>query len=337
MSALDAKSVRKTSVDCSEREKKQRQKAHKSVVKNELEFPRAYYVSNSGSMEIEKSRLNNTYSENQGDFEREFQDNKGTLSDWLNPKHPYFREVFKANWKTAYTKSQRKKFIQLDKNRINATHIHTVDFPFQVNSDDHCETSPKAYADISVVLQLLCCLKRITKEQLKIYDPYYCNGAVIQHLAELGYQNVYNRCEDFYDMIKEGKVPEHDVLVTNPPYSEYHLEKLLEFSNTNERPCLLLMPSFVVGKSFFKHLKGYQYICPRKRYVYWTPKGLRGKEKKQNHSSSLGMRTSPFPSIWYINLFQYSDSVDLVEQCSGLCEQIVVARNDSEIPRSMLE
>ena len=33
---------------------------------------------------------------------------------------------------------------------------------------------------------------------------------------------------------------------------------------------------------------------------YWTPKGLRGKNKTQNHASSRGFRTSPFLSFWFV-------------------------------------
>ena len=35
-------------------------------------------------------------------------------------------------------------------------------------------------------------------EELRIYDPYYCNGAVVHHLGALGFRHVYNRNEDFY-------------------------------------------------------------------------------------------------------------------------------------------
>lgn len=54
---------------------------------------------------------------------------------------------------------------------------------------------------------------------LRIYDPFYCEGAVIRHLSSLGFKNVYNRCEDFYAVAAAGKTPEFDVVVTNPPFS----------------------------------------------------------------------------------------------------------------------
>ena len=37
------------------------------------------------------------------------------------------------------------------------------------------------------------------------------------HLRNLGFASVINPCEDFYKVIADGRVPLHDVLVTNPP------------------------------------------------------------------------------------------------------------------------
>jgi hypothetical protein len=32
-----------------------------------------------------------------------------------------------------------------------------------------------------------------TKAALRVYDPYFCEGRMVQHLAKLGYESVYNR------------------------------------------------------------------------------------------------------------------------------------------------
>jgi hypothetical protein len=42
------------------------------------------------------------------------------------------------------------------------------------------------------------------------------------------------------------------------------------------------------------------FVCPLKRYNYWTPKAMRVGDKVLAHSSALGTRTSPFLSFWYI-------------------------------------
>jgi hypothetical protein len=68
-------------------------------------------------------------------------------------------------------------------------------------------------------------------EQLRIYDPYYCKGRVCQLLGELGCNadRVINENRDFYADIAAGTTPEHDILLTNPPYSGEHKTKLLEY------------------------------------------------------------------------------------------------------------
>ena len=108
---------------------------------------------------------------------------------------------------------------------------------FMSDPRDHCETSQAAYEHVAPVLQLLvrshpnACLactgiatavcgctpsvramlqaERLGKprEDLLIYDPYYCAGGVANHLAEEGFTNVYNRNEDFYAVVSSGRVP----------------------------------------------------------------------------------------------------------------------------------
>ena len=36
--------------------------------------------------------------------------------------------------------------------------------------------------------------------------------------------------EDFYQVIEEDKVPQFDVLITNPPYSGEHPKRIIEFA-----------------------------------------------------------------------------------------------------------
>jgi hypothetical protein len=103
-----------------------------------------------------------------------------------------------------------------------------------------------------------------------------------------------------------GTVPEHDVVVTNPPYSEDHVARALKFCAYNlaahGRPWLMLLPNYVYAKDYFRPAlqegarEGVEaraagvkasisaagcsaadaantfYLAPRKRYYYWTPK-----------------------------------------------------------------
>jgi methylase of polypeptide subunit release factors len=65
------------------------------------------------------------------------------------------------------------------------------------------------------------------KPQPRIYDPYYCAGAVVDRLKSLGFHDVYNRNEDCYKVWKERKEPSYDMIVTNPPFSGEPKEKCL--------------------------------------------------------------------------------------------------------------
>ena len=91
--------------------------------------------------------------------------------------------------------------------------------------------------------------------ELVIYDPYYCAGGTKRSFATLGFKNVINPNEDFYDVLARDAVPTHDVLITNPPYSADHVERCLTFAAENlekhARPYFLLLPSYVVNKPYY--------------------------------------------------------------------------------------
>ena len=183
---------------------------------------------------------------------------------------------------------------------------------FIADQQDHCETAPEAYADVSFLLKATASALNIPQPQLKIYDPYYCNGAVKNHLAALGFDTVYNANEDFYQVLESGQLPDFDVIVTNPPYSGDHPLHLLRFCISSGKPWLALMPNWVYMKPYFDHTvrgmeRGLVFVAPRKRYHYWTPRGRRvdvasGGSKAKSHghtNASLGIRTSPFVSFWF--------------------------------------
>ena len=43
-------------------------------------------------------------------------------------------------------------------------------------------------------------------------------------------------------------MPKYDILITNPPYSEDHKEKILEFCSVLTKPWFLLLPNYVANK-----------------------------------------------------------------------------------------
>ena len=61
---------------------------------------------------------------------------------------------------------------------------------FEVDYNDHFETPPIAYSDIVPMLKELATSLGKLPEDLIIYDPYYCQGAMVRILAELGFTKV---------------------------------------------------------------------------------------------------------------------------------------------------
>jgi len=245
-----------------------------------------------------------------------------SLADRLNPNRPSFDAQLKANWKTM-SKKQRKRIIKEDKIAIAALKSRGTSqpLPFTAEEDDHCESSPIAYTHIAPILQLIA--NRLDKKpcDLLIYDPYYCAGNMVDHLNKLGYNNVYNKCEDFYDVISKNQIPKHDVILTNPPYSGDHFHKLLTFLQNNNKPALLLLPEhFSKNKSTLYKPDNFCFLTPPERYHYWTPEGMRhpkqkdgsSKKRKQHCNLVLGSRNSPFASHWFISLEPIMSNDELV-------------------------
>lgn len=202
-------------------------------------------------------------------------------------------------------------------------------FPFPTEPDDHCESPLLAYNHVVAILKLLC--QGQQPEKSTIYDPYYCNGAVVRNLNQLGFPNVYNVKQDCYAAWQKQELPSFDILLTNPPYSVdhvssarrtkpcgyiprrvpyakkptlfavYQIEKLMKFVTSSyfgNRPWMLLLPNWVHKKDYYveatKKIRPF-YLVPRKRYVYEPPKEFRQAKKSDVHKKS-----SPFVSMWYI-------------------------------------
>lgn len=201
-------------------------------------------------------------------------------------------------------------------------------FPYPVDPDDHCETPVDAYAHVASLL-------RQFPPSSQIYDPYYCDGAVVRRLASLGFPNVSNSKVDCYaQWASPAGTPRHDVFLTNPPYSGDHIEKLMRQlcpsprPQPGERPWFLLMPQFVHKKDFYIKLCGERtpfYLVPKKRYVYLPPDGLREKKK-----SGTEKKSSPFVSMWFI----WGGSKAKNDELMKAWERMERSKGDCELARS---
>ncbi len=91
---------------------------------------------------------------------------------------------------------------------------------------------------------------------------------------------------------------QYDVLVTNPPYSGDHMERLVAFLAARKQPFAILVPNFVVKKPYHKTLLEPLrpfFLVPRARYIYLPPKGAREKKASDTHK-----KTSPFVTLWHV-------------------------------------
>jgi hypothetical protein len=131
----------------------------------------------------------------------------------------------------------------------------SLSFPYETEYADHFETPLQAYKDVAPLWDAL----RPDRRRHRIYDPYYCNGRTQRLLRdELGFPQVIHARRDFYEDISKDKVPPHDTLVSNPPYSDNHKERCLDFcfqqlqTATCRRPFFLLLPNYVAARDYYR-------------------------------------------------------------------------------------
>jgi hypothetical protein len=178
---------------------------------------------------------------------------------------------------------------------IEAEGMAVVPVFADAEADDHCETPLEAYEDVAVFLDALCGQLGRTRATLRVYDPYYCAGGVVERLGSLGFARVVNVPQDCY---ATWHAQQYDVLVTNPPYSGSHIERLVSFLAARRLPFAVLVPNFVVKKPFHRTLLEPLrpfYLVPRIRYVYLPPRGARDKRASDTHK-----KTAPFVTQWHV-------------------------------------
>jgi len=139
-------------------------------------------------------------------------------------------------------------------------------------------------------------------------------------------------------MIENGSVPEYDILVTNPPYSADHMERLLHFCHASQKPFFLLLPNYVYTKPYYNTGLDQSaadrpfYLVPLVRYWYWPPQWAaaegtsRGREK-----------TSPFLSFWYCGVPTHREQ--LIKWWGGQPQQyrhgLRLAINEATLPKDV--
>ena len=173
---------------------------------------------------------------------------------------------------------------------------------FETNHLDHCETPREAYEHIKPYLLELAKKLNIPDpdRNMILWDPYYCDGSAKRHLNDIGFHNVIHENRDFYATIATEKtIPKHHVLITNPPYSDDHIDRLLTYvSRYPERPFCLLMPNWVARKRNYQSLLTlpHFFLSPLQPYTYQMPQWI---QEKPEHVPD-DRTTTPYLSSWYL-------------------------------------
>ena len=197
----------------------------------------------------------------------------------------------------------------------NSTSIawRASNLPFATNYNDHFETPLQAYLDIKPVIDWLSMLQVSTTDEtnLRLYDPYYCNGRTVKQLNDLGYDNIVHEKRDFYLDISNNTVPGHDIFITNPPFSDSHKARCLGYcfkklrqtngshgvESNKKIPFLLLMPAYVAAKQYYRDFLSKE-LDSADDIVYLVPSTT----YKYDHPENTGKDYCPFESLWFFGI-----------------------------------
>ena len=196
-------------------------------------------------------------------------------------------------------------------------------YPYETEYADHFETPLRAFADIAPLLERLGG-PQSARAQVRVLDPYHCEGAAQSRLRSLGFKRARNPREDFYksDLYRafeeEGEgaafrgraAASYDVLVTNPPYSSTHKERILALALASGRPWCLLLPAYVAEKAYYTTLTEAAaarpfFVQPRRRYDF-------------DHVLGAGHDHSHFESVWFVDAGEPRRTEALFRHCAKL-------------------
>jgi hypothetical protein len=230
--------------------------------------------------------------------------------------------------------------IRMDKEE----HWNPKSLPFETAYNDHFETPLQAYLDVKPLLDWFSSVcdhssndfvypqsgtsnaaksdsSQSGRTSFTLYDPYYCNGRSANFLRQLGY-HVVHEAKDFYLDIANNEVPQYDVLISNPPYSDTHKIQCIDYcfrclfdslkNNDRGKIFLLLMPSYIATKQYFRDRLEAAFLLPGD-ILYLIPSS----SYKYDHPDGTGKDQCPFKSLWFCiigtqritSLMQYWESL----------------------------
>jgi hypothetical protein len=185
------------------------------------------------------------------------------------------------------------------------------------------------------------------KDFLQLYDPYYCQGTIIKRLASVGFPSTINQDVDFYNTISEAKIPLHDVVLTNPPYSGDHIQRAFSFVTSKKqimmkRPWAMLLPTNVYLRQWYPSSSSSSspsnvlYLCPHQKYSFQIDTLKNNDEKKdEKNEEEEASHHTPYHTMWYIGGLSEEMKMKIVngwDECE-LRHTCTLASTVDELPR----
>jgi hypothetical protein len=186
-----------------------------------------------------------------------------------------------------------------------------------VEYNDHFETPLEAYQDIQPLIDWVHRANNHDDRPSSppvLYDPYYCDGRSKALLESLGYAVIHEK-RDFYDDVDSGRVPGHDALVTNPPYSDDHKARIFDYccsrlspprgdsasrGSSPPTPFFVLVPAYVASRAYFRSCLDRH--GAQGGVVYLVPGSPDHRDDhddyRYDHPEATGKEASPFRSLW---------------------------------------
>jgi hypothetical protein len=88
---------------------------------------------------------------------------------------------------------------------LTYTPLHSITRVLHTDYCDHFETPLRAYEDVAEVLSLLAKRLGKTPVTLRLWDPYFCEGRTVRHLAALGFTSVHHENKGTVPLIAHAK------------------------------------------------------------------------------------------------------------------------------------
>jgi hypothetical protein len=203
---------------------------------------------------------------------------KKCLNQHLDKKHP-----FKCSCCNPPQRYKTKTSVYTHKHRKKTSTV--FDPSLYKKPSDQYATS---IATWEAIFEVPAIHKVMIDSNLKVWDPFYMDGATEKHWRKLGAKNFIHKAGDFF---LEYKFTTADYIVTNPPFSL--LPRIIACLAEMDMPFVIIVPSYVIHRLYFQKFfnKQVQVVVPSTK-------------KRWTFTNELKV-TLPYPTMWQMMAVTY--------------------------------